>query len=514
MKAIPPTLNVSLSASGGISCPYFIDAVKQVGYRFQEDSFVIKTNDPERKPDILITVTELPSYGSLLVDARELRNGDRFEMRLVDEGAFYYKSTNRTAQIFRDGFTLNFELGSTTALVDVPICIDPVPKPLLTKPVNTLRVPVNGTVHISSGLLEATDTRGGLYLEDLEYVITIGPQYGQVVNRTMGNHPVTSFTQLDVNNNHIAYIHQAENPTRRDFFTFKLKNLYFTLPPVRVEIENFLTSVKIVNTGFSVPEGDSHVIMPDHFQVYTPPGFSAFITITELPLKGQLLFDSKRLDTRSLFITPSDITAGLLVYQHDDSEHRYDSFEFEVCSNVTDPITLNMYPNISEWEWSSGVVNITIILRNDNRPVQWRKIDLNIWEGEEVVINGEVLAYHDEDLDDPDELLNYTLNSQLDFSRCGYLFFKEKPGVPVSTFLQADIFSGRLWYHHNRSSSCPYYSTGYIVEHFLFDVSCIVYPKLYVGEYYLQGSLPDVATYMTYAICLAALDGLLEYQAL
>ena len=85
-------------------------------------------------------------------------------------------------------------------------------------------------------------------MEDLEYVITIGPQYGQVVNRTMGNHPVTSFTQLDVNNNHIAYIHQAENPTRRDFFTFKLKNLYFTLPPVRVEIENFLTSVKIVNT--------------------------------------------------------------------------------------------------------------------------------------------------------------------------------------------------------------------------------------------------------------------------
>ena len=476
MRAKPPVLNVSIADGEGSSCPFMFDADVQVGYRLHAEFFIVSTNAPGRRPDIKITVVLAPQHGDLWLESKKLWENSEFEMRHIDSGSFLYMLRNRTVQTEHDRFSLQFELGSTTTLLDVPVCIDPVPVPELVNVYSDndslrLRVPVNGIQVITKDLLQATDSRGGLFPGGLEYNIAIPPQYGRIVNRSKGEEGVHRFTQLDINSQHIAYIYNQPDSKEMDYFTFKLRNKYFTLAPVRVTVDLYHTNVSITNSGFTVTEGKHHAITTSEFFVSAPPGYSAYITIVTPPLHGDMLYGTQRMPLRQQVLTPSDLSSGLLTYAHDSSETVFDSFVFEVTANVTDPIMRNMYDGVVEHLGDFlGVVNITVNLVNDNAPDPHNTSDLIVWEGSNANINTSILAYRDKDINYNVSNLNYTVSLEQG-NHCGYLYLVERPHVPVTTFLQADLEAGRLWYKHDRTKQCDH---G--LDYFLYSVSPI---KLY-----------------------------------
>lgn len=474
MRAQPPTLNVSIADQEGNTCPFIFDAEEQLGYRLHPESFVVSTNAPGRRPDIKITVVVAPQYGYLHLESMRLMENSQFEMRRIDRGDFLYMLRNRTVQTNQDSFSLQFELGSTATMLDVPICIDPVPVPELENIYGEdslrLRVPVNGIQVITKDLLQATDSRGGLSPGGLEYNIAIPPQYGRIVNRSKGEEEVHRFSQLDVNSQHIAYIHEQPDQDM-DYFTFKLRNKYFTLSPIGVTVGLYHTNLSVTNTGFGIIEGQRHYIMASEFFVSAPPGYSAYITIVTPPLHGAMLYGKQQVPLGQTVLTPSDLTSGLLSYTHDSSESVFDSFVFEVTANVTDPVLRNMYDGVAEYLGDFlGVVNIMISLINDNAPSPHNTSDLIVWEGSRANINTTTLAFVDKDINYNVSNLNFTINLDVNpEGHCGYLYFEDRPQEPVTSFLQADLETGRLWYQHDITRRCM--SPG--LEYYLYTVSSI-----------------------------------------
>ena len=459
--------------------PLLFDASEQLGYRLHPEFFIISTNAPGRRPDIKITVVVAPQHGYLYLEKIRLRENSVFEMRQVDSDIFLYILRNRTVQMNQDRFSLQFELGSTTTVLDVPICIDPVPVPELESVYSDLdslrlRVPFNGIQVITNDLLQATDSRGGLFPGGLEYNIAIPPQYGRIVNRSRGEEEVHRFSQADVNSQHIAYIHdQPDDEETGDYFTFKLHNKYFTLAPVGVTVDLYHTNLSVTNDGFSVTEGDRHIITADEFYVSAPPGYSVYVTIVTPPLHGDLLYGSRMMPLLQRVITPSDLSSGLLSYAHDSSESVFDSFVFEVTANITDPVTRNMYDGVAEYLGNFlGVVNITVDLINDNRPEPHITSGLLVWEGSTAIINTSILSFRDRDINYNASNLNYTVNDMQPSIHCGHLYFVERPHVAVTSFLQADLEAGRLWYKNDRTKQCI--SSGQdSIEFIFYTVSAI-----------------------------------------
>ena len=445
--------------SDGIKCPFSFDATEQKGYKFSSQSFRVDTDSPRGTLEITVSVNRLPYHGRLVLDGTFLQRNQEFSMRSIhNSDVFYDFSQNLTLQTFVDNFTLNFVLGSSSLLVFVPICIIPVPVPRLITSIDSLKilVPLSGIKHITQRLLSATDSRGGLFPERLVYNVTIPPSVGKLVNISEGDRELVRFTQADVNNNHIAYLHKGTEESSNDVFTFKLRNSFVILPPVQFFIDVYRTNLTVIKAGFVLNEGSKHVITSDEFQIYPPPGYDVYIKILTPPHHGNLLYGKTVFEKiGSRVITPRDISLGLLAYEHDDSENSRDVFEFEVHANITDPVTRNIHSGVAGRIGNyRGEVIVNITLLNDNPPRARTNaiIHITIWEGEQVNINSSVLLYHDIDVGDDDNL-SYTVDNST-ISECGYFFLKNRPSVPILVFKQRSIVSGMLWYQHNRSSYC------------------------------------------------------------
>ena len=211
--------------------------------------------------------------------------------------------------------------------------------------------------------------------------------------------------------------------------------------------------------------------MASEFFVSAPPGYSTYITIVTPPLHGAMLYGKQQVPLGQTVLTPSDLTSGLLSYTHDSSESVFDSFVFEVTANVTDPVLRNMYDGVAEYLGDFlGVVNITISLINDNKPSPHNTSDLIVWEGNRANINTTTLAFVDKDINYNVSNLNFTINLEVNpQGHCGYFYFEDRPQEPVTSFLQADLETGRLWYQHDITRRCM--SPG--LDYFLYTVSSI-----------------------------------------
>lgn len=70
--------------------------------------------------------------------------------------------------------------------------------------------------HLMTDVLHAVD--GTEKPEELLYVITSPPQYGQIEHVQYPGAPITSFSQMDVASNTICYVHNSKAAAPRDTF--------------------------------------------------------------------------------------------------------------------------------------------------------------------------------------------------------------------------------------------------------------------------------------------------------
>lgn len=70
--------------------------------------------------------------------------------------------------------------------------------------------------YLMTDILHAVD--GTEKPEDLLYMITSPPQYGQIEHIRYPGVPITSFSQMDVTNHTVCYVHNSKATAPRDMF--------------------------------------------------------------------------------------------------------------------------------------------------------------------------------------------------------------------------------------------------------------------------------------------------------
>ena len=192
----------------------------------------------------------------------------------------------------------------------------------------TLAEAATGT--IATARLQVTDAQQGP--ASLTYTVTVLPLNG-TLNKSGTPLAVSgTFTQADIDNSLITYVHSGSETTS-DGFTFTVSDgsggsisaTSFALTVTAVNDTPVLT-----NTGLTVLEGAAATVINNTKLALTDPDNTALqlvYAVTTIPANGTLAKNGTALAVNDTF-TQADINNNLLTYAHNGSENTSDSFAF------------------------------------------------------------------------------------------------------------------------------------------------------------------------------------------
>ncbi|XP_062455753.1 FRAS1-related extracellular matrix protein 1-like [Rhea pennata] len=132
-------------------------------------------------------------------------------VRYIHTGAIGSKNQDRFTFYLWDGY-------NRSPAVDLYINIKDMEKGDIAVFVKPLRVPKGDQGYITTDALLALD--GTDKLEELLYVITSPPRYGQIEYVSYPGIPITSFSQMDVARQRVRYVHSTKALISKDTFRF------------------------------------------------------------------------------------------------------------------------------------------------------------------------------------------------------------------------------------------------------------------------------------------------------
>lgn len=204
---------------------------------------------------------------------------------------------------------------------------------LFVKPVNVSR---GDRVVLTTDALLATD--GTDKPEELHYVITTPPAHGHIEYIRHPGVPISTFSQMDVAANIVAYVHDNRASAVRETFQFIVSNGKSSRNgsfEIAVEMVDRVLPSLSHNKGLSVPRGSSMILGPDSLSVSdpdTPPSTLTFVLL-QPPQYGRLLLDRNPLSAGSKF-TQKHIQDLELMYKHDGGPAQIDRFAFSVSDST------------------------------------------------------------------------------------------------------------------------------------------------------------------------------------
>ncbi len=226
--------------------------------------------------------------------------------------------------------------GGTTAFSSATDTIDVSVTPVNDAPV--LSVNQGATVDEGSSIvltgknLQVTDVDNSS--GEIRFILTSVPGNGALLMKGVPLGIKDSFTQADIDNGIIEYIHDG-NETTSDSLTFivddgaggAIKESTFSITVVPVNDAPILN----VNEGGTVDEGGSFVLTTKNLQVTDADNLPSELryTLTSLPANGTFLLKGTPLGLKDSF-TQEDIDIGIVEYLHDGSETTSDSVAFVV----------------------------------------------------------------------------------------------------------------------------------------------------------------------------------------
>ena len=273
-----------------------------------------------------------------------------------------------------------------------------------------------------------------------------------------------SFTQSDIDNNLVRYVHNSsvELVRSRDIFHFHLQSANLTGPAGNfcIQVLGKETLQQLVNVGnISVLEGGSTVIREVVHNSSLPIFFNKAIDIEQLgityvleqfPIYGEFRINGRPLIDNSF--TLSDIRNGLLVYMHSGSENHADSFTFfaEFRSSLN-------WPTRSPYRTILMEACIVITPVNDHEPVLKAR-QVSVPEGGWVRITPAMLNIEDHDL--PRDTINIFLrqsrrNQPEPWTPTGHFAFYDHKIVPIRHFTMQNISDGQVIFVHHLNGSAP-----------------------------------------------------------
>lgn len=334
---------------------------------------------------------------------------------------------------------------------------------------------------ITSDMLSAEDVE--TEPDDLIFNITspLNAQQGYIISTDDQNLPITSFYQRDIRDLKIAYKPPSEDSDVERIFQLELEivdtdgAVSDTFPfMIVVKPKNTLAPVATKNTGQLLFEGQSRPLSSSqNLEISDEDNLEDVrITVVDGLKHGELTI----LGTRRKFFTPSDLDAGIVVYQHDGSD------------TYSDNIIFRMTDGSNEVEF---LFPITIAPTDDEPPIINANTGLVLFKNEVMQISPFILSATD--IDSEDSTIKFILEAP--YSTVGELLLRqvEPPSDPslwkfsetdemfeqvVTEWFQQDIVDGKLFYRHIGP-----HSTTIVNDQFVFRVQDDNDPPNQSGEH-------------------------------
>ncbi|KAM9718007.1 FRAS1-related extracellular matrix protein 1a isoform 1-T1 [Menidia menidia] len=202
--------------------------------------------------------------------------------------------------------------------------------------VKPLTVSRGDRVVLTTDVLLATD--GTDKPEELIYSINKPPAHGHIEYIKHPGLVISTFSQMDIAGNLVAYVHDNRASKTTETFQFVVSNGKTTRNgsfEIQVEMVDRVLPTLTSNKGLTVPQGSVMILGPECLSSSdpdTPPSALTFV-LRQPPQYGQLLLAGTALAAGSNF-TQRDLTELEVTYQHDGGPSQIDRFAFTVSDTT------------------------------------------------------------------------------------------------------------------------------------------------------------------------------------
>ncbi|XP_056454497.1 chondroitin sulfate proteoglycan 4 [Gadus chalcogrammus] len=394
-------------------------------------------------------VVEPPRHGDLRYLDRTVHELTYFTWEEVKLGHIVYM--HDSSETTEDSFTLaasSYEIERRSLPVTVAITVESVndEPPTLTR--NTgLEVLSGEESDITSSMLSTEDNDSAL--EELVYQLDATPTSGLVALKEAPDHGVMNFTQAQINNGEVIFIHEGEESGG---FSFKVTDGEHTSP-----LYHFIVTARPL--AITMETQEDLMVFPGTRQPITSANLGAVTnedgneisySLLRPPRLGRLILANDRNQYEEITgFTQTQLEAGLVFYEHQLPEEPFwvvrDTVELQLSSQPA-PDLLHVLP-----------VTVSYYAAHPNASSQlWKNNGLVVVQGEGQVIDSSVL--------DASNLLASVPEAErgrLDvvyevtrFPAHGRLILAGTPLARSSpVFMQRDVTRGSLEYVHGDSAA-------------------------------------------------------------
>ncbi|XP_060917242.1 chondroitin sulfate proteoglycan 4-like [Labrus mixtus] len=413
-------------------------------------NLAVQVNWANQAVEIRYDITELPQYGEL---QRLHSNGDwksttSFSQSLLKKERIRYVSTVHGLQTHHN-ITDFFKCKITVGAMATNEVVFPVMVRCIHFKVTRSKMEVNGVLStaVTPENLHVISKGVRLNESDLYFRLLTLPKKGKLYlnNRVLKRR--STFSQQNITDGLVKYeLFNRLHYGTRDTCSYQVfsKHANSTTYDFRINIKTELTVITVLNTGLSVQEGGGKVISKDILFTHTTGNLEVQYSVTVSPRHGQLrkinLSNSTSINNNIVTFTNQDIIEERIMYVHDDSETKQDSFTFQVMVNKP-------HKHINKKEdrnTGEHMFNISVQLVNDQRPVRVVDKVFHVARYGQRLVTLSDLRYQDDDMDFDENWLVYTRRG----IPMGELVLASDPSHKLYEFTQRDLEQKKVLFVH------------------------------------------------------------------
>lgn len=402
-------------------------------------NLAVQVNVAEQAVEIQYDLTELPQYGEL----QQLHSGGHwkpttsFSQKLLEKEGVRYVNTYRGLQLQNVTDRFKFKLRMDSLVTDEAVFLIAVR--WIHFKVTRSKMETSGTQAVAVSPRDLHVVSKGLKLNDsdLHFRILAAPKKGRLLLHTTTLLRNSTFSQEDVADGAVSYeLLRAVRDDTRDIASFQVfsEHATSTAHDFRINIRADPPAVAVVNKGLSVPEGGSKVISKELLFAHTGGEREVQYSITVRPRHGWMrrinLSNSTSINDNIATFTNQDIVAERIMYVHDDSESKEDSFTFHIL-----PLKHRHGGRKENGRPAQHTFNISVLLVNDQRPTRVVDKVFHVARDGQRLLTLEDLRYRDDDEDFEDGWLVYTRRG----IPMGELVLASDPSHKLYEFTQQDL---------------------------------------------------------------------------
>ena len=356
----------------------FTTYVGEVEYFTNRTLLALDVDSPKRR---ITYVVEYEHGEGLLASVngegqRRLGVGKNFTQADIDNGVILYKHIREQTDgaVKRDYFRFALTDGYSSP-TDVFFFVTILPSASSSSKLRVVskiaRVREGGRLVITTDLLTASD--GTATTKDIIFTVTSPPRSGRLERADAAGTPLAEFTQLNLAENKILYVHTSRGEEAYDAFDFRVTNgIQFFPRTFVVMIDPIDDSLPVVEfypvdakygatTIFSLL--DLNAVDAD-----TAPDRVVYVLAT-VPAHGRLVRRTgNRYDSLEGRFSQRDVDDGLIGYEHDgdDDSSSSDSFRFFVSDGVNSGF--HVHPDLRTVVTAAQTFRITIVGGSKSKP--------------------------------------------------------------------------------------------------------------------------------------------------